>query len=315
MRPDGRLLGGPEMFSQRRYVTFLLCGLAAALIFGPGRAEDVRPNVNAQANQEKAVKVEVDRTVARINTMLAVLRYDRLDAGAEKLLMEEISGTLAGLSREQIAEVITRLETAAKSPDDKVSQQERGVAYERHREVILTLKALLAKFDAVKTLDQAAERVEEAARQQLEMHLKSWDMAQKAGELSQDLINPKRRLDNIRSLQNESAGLSDQQKDLRADVANLFKQLDALKDQLPPDQQQRLKQAKAAAEQQKLLDNLARAADDLANGRRTWMRPEAWKSAADTQEKAATDLAQLARALRSPTDKVTALREARAQIE
>src|SRR5262249_51522862 len=160
-------------------------------------------------------------------------------------------------------------ETAAKSADASASAKERELAYERHREVIQTLKALLAKFDSVKTLDQAAERLEASAKEQLELHLKSAGMAAKVQDFASDRVTTRERVDIIRSLQNDGQGLADQQRDLRTDVANTLKQLDALKDQLPADQQERLKGVKEAVEKQKLLDNMNKAADDLANGKRS----------------------------------------------
>src|SRR3954462_12453788 len=79
------------------------------------RGQDTRADYTRGREQQKEVRGDTEQTVRRIRTMLRVLDYYRLDERAERRLLGEASATLAGLSRKEMAEVIARLEAAARA--------------------------------------------------------------------------------------------------------------------------------------------------------------------------------------------------------
>src|SRR5205823_6890565 len=92
---------------------------------------------------------------------------------AAKKPLNGVASTLSGLSRTQIAEVITRLEAAAAAKTEDQAGREMDAARERHKEILRSLKGLLSRYDAMKSLDQAAERLEKAATQQFDLSRQS----------------------------------------------------------------------------------------------------------------------------------------------
>src|SRR5262249_21423536 len=87
----------------------------------------------------------------------------------------------------QMEDVIRQLEAAAKARGEaaaaKNEQEKKNAndkqsdslekAQDSHQAVLDALQEMAARFDAVKTLDQAADRFEEHARTQLQLHLRS----------------------------------------------------------------------------------------------------------------------------------------------
>src|SRR6516162_3761070 len=134
---------------------------------------DSATEATSQQDKQKQVQAETERTVRRMNTMVRLLVYNQLDKASETKLLEEVAIALSSLSREQMNDIIARLELAARVPDETKSQQQLETAYVKHREVIVALKKMLAKYDAVKNLEQASERLENAAKEQLEINLRT----------------------------------------------------------------------------------------------------------------------------------------------
>src|SRR5437763_3265575 len=196
------------------------------------------------ARQERQVKDDTDRVVRRIRTMLRVMDYYQLDQAAEKQLLAEAAGTLQGLSKEQMAAVIERLDAAAATPDEGKSREEVAAAYVRHREIMTSLKRLLGAYDAVRSLDQAAQRLDKLAQDQVTLFLQS-------AQLQRDLIDADlpevsrrwyRRGGTLHPFQ-RAYRLADDQGDFAKEVLTLFRQTSDLRDQLPADQQERLQRA------------------------------------------------------------------------
>jgi hypothetical protein len=274
-------------------------------------ADSSPQGLTQQRDKQKDVRSDTDHVVRRTGTMLRVLDYYKLDRSAEKRLLDEVAGTLAGLSKEQMADVIARLEKATRISNQKEVLTEVDRAYDQHREILIRLKELLSRYEAVKTLDQAAERLGKAATTQLEMHLQTTQHIQDY----RDAAQPQRRNVERRSRQavmTEVQHEADEQRDLQKDVNQTLKQLSVLKDLLPPEERQRLTQAEKMAGEQRLLENQAKAAEQLQTRDQ---REQNWKAAAETQRKAAADLQDVARALRTPSEKLAALREARDRVE
>ena len=77
--------------------------------------------------------------------------------------MEEMAQTLSGLSKDQMTEVLRRLDSASKAPEGK-GDPDVSAAYEKHREILEALRVMLARYDAVENLDQAADRLEKLSK-------------------------------------------------------------------------------------------------------------------------------------------------------
>src|SRR5688572_9981445 len=123
-----------------------------------------------QQDRQKQIQAETDYTVRRMGTMLRVLDFYQLDKAAEKRMLEEMVGVLGGLSKTQMRDVIQRLDAAAKAQNADETNKEVAAAYQRHREVLDSLKAMLARYDAIRSLDQAADRFDKLAQHQLDLH-------------------------------------------------------------------------------------------------------------------------------------------------
>jgi hypothetical protein len=142
--------------------TKLLAGVLAVLVLLPA-ARGEEADLAVQRERQKQIQAETDQFVKKIGTMLRVLEYYQVDKAAEQKMLKEVAVALSGLSRDQMTQVIARLDAAAQTPDKTKSEQEIKEAYSRHREIITTLKGLLAKYDAVMSLEQVSERVDYSA--------------------------------------------------------------------------------------------------------------------------------------------------------
>src|SRR5262249_28767469 len=263
---------------------------------------DSAKDTTSQQDKQKQVQADTERTVRRMNTMIRLLTYNQLDKESESKVLDEVAQTLAGLSREQMTDILARLEVASRARDETKSQKELETAYVRHREVITILKSMLAKYDAIKNLDQAGERLENAAKEQLEIHLKTSQAVQERKNTVEQLFTtPKAKAEAAAKIRNQA----DDQKDLRQDVANLLKQVQELRDALPADQKERLAKMEAALQAKAVLNEMAKAAELLESRKES---ADKANEALDLQRKAAADLQELARELRGPKDRLQALR-------
>ncbi|MBV9122823.1 MAG: hypothetical protein JO112_05670, partial [Planctomycetes bacterium] len=233
------------------------CGLLA-ILWGIGPAWGAAPtqDLTRRQGQQKQVRETTDHLVRRVSTMLRVLDYYQLDRTAQGKLLDEVASTLSGLSKEQMQEVLARLEAAAKAPDGARQGKEMDAAYARHREILEQLRKLLARYEAVRNLDQAADQLEKSSRDQLELYVKTT-------QLAQFLQDPGQRNEDKAARRMEVPVLGDEQRDLHHDVGDLFRKLDTLREQLPPDQQARLANMEAAARKLEVLTKLERAANQL----------------------------------------------------
>jgi hypothetical protein len=276
-------------------VSFSLGLAVAGALATPVRADEqaVSPSELKEQQQRQAqVREETERAVRRWNTLLRALAYHRLDAEAEMLVLQEISQTLHGLSQQQMREIIESLEAAAAATDRETAEQGVRQAREKHQEVLEKLRSLLARYEAVRSLEQAADRLEQFSRQQMELRHKGLETAAwpAGGEGSRRL--PRHPLQ-------EQAG---QQAELQRSVSGVFRQLDDLRAQLPADHQERLRQAENLVYQSRLMETMKEAAEQL-------QRQEA-SEAAKKQWQAVGDLREVARALRPEGDRQAALRQA-----
>ncbi|MCS6851882.1 MAG: hypothetical protein NZ700_12025 [Gemmataceae bacterium] len=271
----------------------------------------------ARARQEH-VRADTDQLVRRLQTMLRVLAYHQVPAAAEQRMLHDIAGTLSGLSREQMAEVLARLEAAARAREPSQAQAEVDEAHLRHREILRQLRSLLARYDALRGLDQAADRLERLARTQLELHVQSSETVQHTISLQAQADTQPRNAALREALHAQFLELAEQgdhQLDLVRDLTELLKQVEGMRVQLTPEQRSRLDQLQARARAEKLAERMTQAGKKLRTTGAPKARHAAYREALDLQMEAARELAELARQLRSPMDRVAALRAARDQLQ
>src|SRR5262249_15363648 len=146
-----------------------------------------------QPEAQRRVQGETEQIARRLGTMLRFMAYHRLDQGEEQKLLTDAAKTLNGLTKNEMTAVITHLEASIKAPDDKTATEEAKKAYERHRVVVKDLKSLLLKYDTIKTLDQAADRLERGARDQNELRIEALALVQElkdARRRGRGAVNP-----------------------------------------------------------------------------------------------------------------------------
>src|SRR5262245_31309772 len=151
----------------------ILVALGLSLFLISSARADSDADLEQQKERQKHIQAETDQVVRRMGTMLRVLEYYEIDQATEKKMLEDMAGILAGLSKNQMSDVIKALDAAAKTPDESKSKDEIARAYARHREIVDSLKDLLARHDAVRNLDQAADRLDKMAKTQLELHMRT----------------------------------------------------------------------------------------------------------------------------------------------
>src|SRR4051812_32318200 len=91
-----KILGGWRMRHLRWMagIALLVMGITVALTPQARTAGD--GELAEQKDKQKQIQAETDRLVRRIETMIRVYEYNRLE-GADKSLLEQVSGVLSGL--------------------------------------------------------------------------------------------------------------------------------------------------------------------------------------------------------------------------
>src|SRR6516165_818507 len=292
--------------------------VVALLVLSLPGARGEEADLAVQKERQKQIQAETDQFVKKVGTMLRVLEYYQVNKAAEQKMLKEVAVALSGLSKDQMAKVIARLDAAAQAPDKNKSEQEIKEAYARHREIITTLKGLLAKYDAVKSLDQVAERLDKSAKIQLDMHLQNADIIKNIEDRQRPDLDQSRRLAVFRKYPNlylEQKRQGDGEADLLQEVLLLLKQASGLKPHLSAELQQRLKNMEDLAAKQRLAESFYQAVTKLRAQGYAASRMQSWKSGNALQFQIAGNLRDLARALRKDPDTVAALREAQARID
>lgn len=297
----------------------LLVGIFSFLcITMPLRSDDGQL-VNQQERQ-KEVKADTDYFVRRVATMLRVLEYYKLDEQAERQVLAEVAGTLNKLSTNEMVEVIAKLDSAARAPNRQQSERELEEAYARHRAILTKLQGLMTKFDAAKSLDDAANRLERIASTQLDHHLTTAHLLKQLSDLKEVESSPSRVAQLIarrlgRPLNAFIRQQSDEQEDLAKETTNLLQQINKLKPLLSESEQKKVAELEKAAQNRKLLDAMTEAANKFQSdeGRPDEVSDE-WKKANDLQWQTSVDLKNFARLLRSDSGKEAALREANKRL-
>ena len=320
------------MASIRRLLLFCGCStfMALAALSWSGsvsQAGDVTlppPQEDTRFDKKKVaveadIKADTDRIVLRMGTMIRVLQYCQLDKSAEKLMLEEMYGLLSKLSKEQMTVVINRLEASARAlqaNDTSKSREERDKAYAHHRQIIETLMDMLARYDAVERLDEAAKRMEDFAEAQLKSFLQNADYWASVNNQPEPILDPVKKPVKKVPLRGEPPEFrADDQQDLKKRAEFVFTQLRNLGSKLPAADQERLQKLESAGRTKTVTQRMANAAAKLKDARQQERSniPQ-WQAAGNLQWEAAGELLDLARGLRPSVEKLAALIEVRERL-
>ena len=243
------------------------CVIAAtlAIVIAPFVVANDDDELRAQQERQRQVQAETEHVVKRITTMMRVMQFYGLES-PEKKIMEEMGTTLSGLSKNQMMEVIRQLELASNAKDEKDSEEAYDKAHQNHRQVVRALHEMVARFDAIKTLEQAADRLDKYAKSQLEMHLATGQSIRDLIEMSNPDLSP--TVKSIIAKRTKAQGTemkrqSDVQGDLERDIAILVRQVKELSPKLPAEQQLRIKTLETKVAEFRLYENLNLAAQKL----------------------------------------------------
>ncbi len=298
----------------------IVCAVAVALTLGAGfvRADNSEADLLRQQEQQRQIQAETEQVVRRLNTMLRVMEIYGVSGNQQKQMMAEMSTTLSGLSKNQMAEVVKRLGEAARTADEKASEDSREKAYESHRVIMVKLHEMMGRFEAVKSLDQAADRFEKHARNQLEQHLQTGQLIRDLDAFNKPDLPPTQKLLISKRMRNsglEAKRQSDAQNDLDREVSLLVKQVLDIKPKLTSEHQERVKRMETILGESRLQENLTTAAQKLRALGYPNHRLEQFRVANELQWKTATSMMEISRALRVPGDTLAALKEAREKID
>ncbi len=282
--------------------TWVFTALVGLVLLVPS-LRAVEADLTEQEQRQKEVRAETDRLVRRLETILRILDHNHLQSSEEKQLLDRARKTLAGLSQEQMARALVALEAAQKA-EGQTRVERIKEAEARHEEIVLVLKGLLAEYDAIKSAEQAAERLEKLARDQVDLYLQ--DLHLISSHIRTRATNiPHPRLERLAS----------EQVFVQRDVDTVLAQLAALRSKLPADVQERLAKAVKLAAAEGTPAGLS----EVVRMYRSWLVPEkrisVWRGAGERQWKSAGDLLELSRTLRASRDRLALLRDALTRVE
>src|SRR5437763_13966252 len=104
-------------------IRYAVCALVAGLVLSQAPVvfaqKENAQDLLLQQEKQKQIQAETDQVVRRLSTMMRVMQFYGADKEAEAELLGEMRQTLAGLSKNQMTEVMRRLEEAAKAADAK----------------------------------------------------------------------------------------------------------------------------------------------------------------------------------------------------
>ncbi|MCI0377928.1 MAG: hypothetical protein L0215_09995 [Gemmataceae bacterium] len=262
----------------------------------------------AQKRQQQQIQADAAQVARRLQTMLRVLDFYQLDPVDQKRLFEELSAALAGLSEREMLQVVVHLEKAL--VDSKTADAEVEKAYRWHRSVVTTLRGLLARYEAVRDLEEAARRVEALAHEQRQRYLQTADLLFEAD----DLLNGK---DISKPTRNVGLGIraqGDHQEDLSERLRTLWQKVTMLRPHPSAEHQKRLAMAEEFVTKTKPTESLAKARNRLLAAGYPEERLKQWKLGNKLQLQTAGELIELARILHPLTDKLAALHEAQLKL-
>ena len=202
--------------------------LGGLLVSAPLATAMAQETPEARARAQAAVRAETDLVARRLDVMLGVLKYYKLGGAEDSGLMRDAAKELSTLSRSDMQAVLNHLEKAGKNPGDAAAQTDE--AYARHLTVVKRLREIALRYDSVRSLEMAADRVEKAAREQSRLQ------AAIAGEAARAEATKASLKDTVGRISDRI----DHQRDLNVEVAMLFNMAADLEKRLDPDRRERL---------------------------------------------------------------------------
>src|SRR4051812_38908689 len=137
------VLGG-FMRRMSRLSRFVLVAAAGALTVGGWALTrvhaDNEPDLVGQKEKQKQVKADTEFVARKAATMLHLLQYQGVKGN--EAMLKEVASELGQLSKEQMSEVISHLDKAAKAKTEGKSKEEVDKAYTKHREIMDALQKL-----------------------------------------------------------------------------------------------------------------------------------------------------------------------------
>lgn len=286
----------------------------AALLFLAPALPAADPDVGATRDRQAQVRDDTEQLARRVGTMLRVLEHYKLDAAAEKKLLDEAAGTLNGLTRQQMADVIAKLDAAMQAADADAARGHVDAAYAGHRDALRKLKGLLSRYDAVRDLDTAVARLEKLGRDELELAFRVADILRDSIDATS--ADPVRRR---RALQGDfpttrARHEAEEAADLQKVFETVARQLAGLKPGLPDESQERLDRVEVRIRGRDLAGWLEELALQIRPEGTPDHRHRDWSVAIDGTWAAAGELQSVAAVLRPTREPVELLREARQMI-
>src|SRR4051812_8782000 len=139
----------------------------AVLVGNLAVGQDLDPARQREA--QKKVQAQIDEAARRSVATLNAMKFLRLSASQEQETLKEVAENLRGLSDDQIKSILGHLEAAVKAPDQTTATKEQREAYAKHKQVMERLRELTLKMNAIRSLEEAAARLEAAANNQLDL--------------------------------------------------------------------------------------------------------------------------------------------------
>lgn len=259
----------------------------------PSSAEgDLAQRVETQ----KSVREQVDQAARRLETMMRVLRYQKLDSHGEHQLLDEARIILKGLSEKEMAEVVARLDRARKEPTAATSETDR--AFQVHLVIMSRLRELSLRRDAVRSLAEAAARARKAARDQGRLH----------GSIAGEIAGATAPRQSTREAMVRIGQTVDAQRDLNTEVSLLLRQAAALESSLDPKHKEKLLKGLGEAKNANLIDRLNRIPTQIATEGVSQDRGGRLRPALEDTRQAAETLLNVARAWREEEPETAALK-------
>ena len=226
--------------SAKWWATGLLALVGSFVNAYPETPEELAARIDAQ----RVAQSQVDQTARRLETMLRVLKYQKLDAHEEHKLVEEAAVTLKGLSRQEMNQVLARLEKAKKDSD--AAPGETTQAHRSHLVIMSKLRELALRREAVRSLAEAAARARKVAR----------DEGRLQGTIAGEIAAASAPRQGTKDAQVRLSRATDIQRDLTTEVSVLLRQAAALEPRLDDVHKIRLKKGLDEAKSAGLIDRM-----------------------------------------------------------
>ncbi len=244
-----------------------------------------------QRDEQKKIKARVDEAARRAASTLDAMMFQRLAPNAEQKVLRDVADGLRGLSETEIQAVLDHLEKAVLAPDPQTATAEQKAAYAKHLQIVQQLKGMLGQLDVIKSLEEAAERLERAAEKEIQLTAEAHTNSLRS-----------RGVDDREELATEQA-------DLRNEVVHIFKGIQRLAAEklLTAEQLARIEKADALTRGTRLMAEMATTITTIRQGR--------FLDASERLRRHAKELKDLAAALRTPPgNRLEALKAAQAEV-